>query len=378
MNKRSGGVDIESERVDVEGDVIGRDRIENTSIVNEGGPLARYAVIGLVVVAVFAILVTAIRAPTSQAPDNAPSPVFSPSTLSNTTKLTTPEAAVPTTTPYRNAALVPTLASISIPSAESITATLYITSAVGSYSCWIDNQGDHGKLIDLSNGTAPRGLENYYAQSVWDVRFPVEVADGVFLFVPIRTFQRAEKRGDKHLVTLTNDQTILGSLKFAVFCHNLRGAKDSELVKYDLGEADQIVIIGQPGNESDSTASDQGELWTLKMSFPLSETYTAFEPAFGCSLYGCSLAECHDFLKQKKTFVISDTLCNLGDFSNIEMIHDNQQITVQQRDKQPATGPFSVKDCSGRLLLVMNLLNRPEMLVVDIGKTDFVLHKRSP
>jgi hypothetical protein len=82
MEQKSGGVDIESKRVDVEGDVTGRDSVKSTSIVNEGGPIARYAVIGLVVIAVAAFIVIALVAsPKSQAPNSSLPATLSPSTL---------------------------------------------------------------------------------------------------------------------------------------------------------------------------------------------------------------------------------------------------------------------------------------------------------
>jgi hypothetical protein len=56
MERKSGGVGIGSKRIDIEGNVVGRDSIESTQLLNEGGPVAHYAVIGLVVVAVVAIV----------------------------------------------------------------------------------------------------------------------------------------------------------------------------------------------------------------------------------------------------------------------------------------------------------------------------------
>ncbi|MBP7689883.1 MAG: hypothetical protein KA765_18340, partial [Thermoflexales bacterium] len=100
MNQQSGGVDVESSSVDVKGDVSGRDSIKSSSIVNEGGPIARYAVIGLVVVAIVAIVAIAydnsVSQPLSDSPNNAAKPQMLETVIATATPY---EDAVPSSIP---------------------------------------------------------------------------------------------------------------------------------------------------------------------------------------------------------------------------------------------------------------------------------------
>ncbi len=108
MNQQSGGVDVESSSVDVKGDVSGRDSIKSSSIVNEGGPIARYAVIGLVVVAIVAIVAIAYDNSVSQPLSDSPNNAAKPQML---------ETVIATATPYEDA--VPS----SIPATQTTTPT---------------------------------------------------------------------------------------------------------------------------------------------------------------------------------------------------------------------------------------------------------------
>jgi len=128
------GVDLNtSGDLRVGGDVVGRDKVTTTTTtttITEGGPTARYAVIGIVVIAALAIIITAIAlrgpiSPASPTPTPSATPTPSPTTpVPASPTSSSPDTPSPTDTPTFTYTPEPTATQTNSPTpAPSATAT---------------------------------------------------------------------------------------------------------------------------------------------------------------------------------------------------------------------------------------------------------------
>lgn len=111
----------------ISGDVAGRDKTVTTTTITEGGPVARYAVIGLSLIAALAIVVVAVIAALGSLPFlpvTGPTPTFTATlTLTPSASPTPTATSTPTLTPTRSRTATPTVTPSPPPTATTASPT---------------------------------------------------------------------------------------------------------------------------------------------------------------------------------------------------------------------------------------------------------------
>ena len=143
--------------------------------------------------------------------------------------------------------------------------------------------------------------------------FLLQVADGVYMVIPLRVCRQAELKGKMHVVTLTTDQQIEGKL----FC-TLESFDDKV---YDLRNATKLLITNLPKEKP--RQEKHVEFYQLHIRKPVDIKYSVWNLRFAFQYYSTAGyimgGEKHEtasysfYLKIKN----EEILANLSDFEEI-------------------------------------------------------------
>jgi hypothetical protein len=112
-------------------------------------------------------------------------------------------------------------------------------------------------------------------------RLPIEIADGVFMSLPLETVQRVTREDEEHIVQISPAGKVVRGKLSGVLC-----SEDGR--EYDLDKLSSLIVLRVPKTDREQSPEKSPITWHLRMSDGEKHGWAIRHPSFSYSRYSPS------------------------------------------------------------------------------------------